>query len=90
VQPDQPLSASSKSSSNGPCPATTRKLTLGEQTLTSHRLLKAFTDKYKPGDILGEGGFGFVIAAQPKCDTDASEVAVKFILKGSPVALYPL
>lgn len=59
------------------------KLTLGERTLKYHRFCNAFLDKYTLSDILGEGGFGFVMAATRKALTQPLvEVAVKFILKG--------
>ena len=63
-------------------PDETAELTFAQLTLGSHRFCREFRKRYLINELLGEGGFGFVVSAY---DTlcDDQEVAVKFILKGT-------
>jgi hypothetical protein len=54
-----------------------------EQWLNGRHLHPDFVDRYTLGDVLGQGGFGFVcVAKQTGLENEAGvEVAVKFIIK---------
>ncbi|KAI3644480.1 hypothetical protein MP228_010644 [Amoeboaphelidium protococcarum] len=70
--------------------------TMAEKILSQYKFLKSFTNRYTVGDILGEGGFGFVVSALPnlqcvpeEMQSSVKEVAVKFIIKDKiPIRSY--
>lgn len=59
--------------------------TVTQQTLGTHKFCREFRDRYEIKDLLGEGGFGFVVSATREGSDE--QVAVKFILKGK-IAIY--
>lgn len=65
-----------------------QQLTVAQQTIGTHKFCKSFRSRFSIHELLGEGGFGFVVSAFDS-EQYNQEVAVKFILKDKvPIASY--